>query len=212
MNWERKTLRLKVLWTFRFHLSLRSKFITIYIPQRIRRSHNDAVWKHKIKSPLTGCRRRLLRLCCRCVSTKRHISRIPVYYLYRLRAYNVNRVREKNGFKLAKARSRRYPTHTITVMDYANDIALIANTPAQTESRLHSLERAAGDIALHVNTDKTEYMCFNQRSDISILKAGPLKLVDKFTYFGSSVSSTENDISMRLAKPWTAIDRLSVIQ
>ena len=39
----------------------------------------------------------------------------------------------------------------------------------------------------------------------------PLKLVDKFTYLGSSVSSTEKDISTRLTKAWTAIDRLSII-
>ena len=38
----------------------------------------------------------------------------------------------------------------------------------------------------------------------------PLWLVDKFTYLGSSVSSTETDINTRLAKTWTAIDRLSV--
>ena len=36
-------------------------------------------------------------------------------------------------------------------------------------------------------------------------------LVDKFTYLGSSVSSTENDIDTRLTKTWTAIDRLSII-
>ena len=35
--------------------------------------------------------------------------------------------------------------------------------------------------------------------------------VDKFTYLGSSVSSTETDINTRLAKAWTPIDRLSVI-
>ena len=38
-----------------------------------------------------------------------------------------------------------------------------------------------------------------------------LKLVDKFTYQGSSVSSTEKDIDTRLTKAWTAIDRLSII-
>ena len=38
-----------------------------------------------------------------------------------------------------------------------------------------------------------------------------LKLVDKFTYLGSSVSSTETDINTLLAKAWTAIDRLLVI-
>ena len=39
----------------------------------------------------------------------------------------------------------------------------------------------------------------------------PLKLVDKFTYLGSRVSSTEKDIDTRLTKAWTAIDRLSII-
>ena len=37
------------------------------------------------------------------------------------------------------------------------------------------------------------------------------KLVDKFTYQGSSVSSTEKDIDTRLTKAWTAIDKLSII-
>ena len=36
-----------------------------------------------------------------------------------------------------------------------------------------------------------------------------LKLVDKLTYLGSSVSSTEKDIDTRLTKE--AIDRLSII-
>ena len=35
--------------------------------------------------------------------------------------------------------------------------------------------------------------------------------MNKFTYFGSIVSSTENDINTRLAKAWTASDSLSVI-
>ena len=118
---------------------------------------------------------------------------------------------KENSFKLAKERSKRYPAQTITDADYANDIPLIANTPAQTESLLHSLEWAAGGIGLHVNADKTEYMCFNQRGDISTLKGGPLKLVDKFTYLGSSISSIKNNSNTQLAKAWTAINRLSVI-
>ena len=101
-----------------------------------------------------------------------------------------------NGFKLIKERSRRYPAQTI--MDA--DIALLANTPAKTETLLHSLEREAAGIGLHVNAHKTEYMCFNQRSEISTLNGSPLKLVDKFTYLGSSVPSTETDINTRLAK------------
>ena len=37
------------------------------------------------------------------------------------------------------------------------------------------------------------------------------KVEDKFTYLGSSVSSTETDFNTRLAKTWAAIDKLSVI-
>ena len=62
---------------------------------------------------------------------------------------------KENDFKLAKERSRRYPTQTITDADSAEDIGLIANTPAQAETLLHSLERAADGIGFHVNTDKT---------------------------------------------------------
>ena len=58
---------------------------------------------------------------------------------------------------------------------------------------------------------KTEYMCYNQTGDISTLDGTPLKLVDKFTYLGSSVASTEKDIDTRLTKEWTAINRLSII-
>ena len=35
--------------------------------------------------------------------------------------------------------------------------------------------------------------------------------IDKFTYLGSSVASTEKDIDTRLTKAWTAINRLSII-
>ena len=70
-------------------------------------------------------------------------------------------------------------------------LAILANAPAQAETLTHSLEQAAGGIGLHVNTYKTGYICFNQTGDISTLGGSSLKQVDKFTYLGSSVSSTE---------------------
>ena len=94
---------------------------------------------------------------------------------------------------------------------YADDIAILANTPNKAETQLHSLERAAAGIVLHVNAHETEYMCYNQAGEITTLDGTLLKLVDKFTYLGSSVSSTEKDIDTRLTKAWTAIDRLSII-
>ena len=118
---------------------------------------------------------------------------------------------EKTGFEVTKKGSRRYPAKTITDADYADDIAILANTPNQAETLLHSLERAAAGTGLHVNAHKTEYMCFNNPGNISALDGTSLKQVDKFTYLGSSVSSTEKDTDARLMKAWTAIDRLSII-
>ena len=46
---------------------------------------------------------------------------------------------------------------------------------------------------------------------IYTLDGTSLKLVDKFTYLGSSISSTEKDIDTWLTKAWTAIDRFSII-
>ena len=123
---------------------------------------------------------------------------------------SIDKIKE-NSFELTKKRSRRYPAETITDTDYADDITILANTPAQAETLPHSLEQAAAGIGLHVNAHKTEYMCFNQTGNISTLDGSFLKLVDNFTYLGSSVSSTEKDIATRLTKAWTAIDKLSII-
>ena len=110
-----------------------------------------------------------------------------------------------------KDRNRRYPAETITDIGYADDIALLTNTSSQAESLMHCLEQAAGGVGLNVNTGKTEYKFQWKKKHISTLNGSSLKLADKFTYLGSSVSSTESDIIRRIAKTWTAIDRLSII-
>ena len=74
-----------------------------------------------------------------------------------------------------------YSAKIITDANYADDMALLVNTPNQAKTLLHSLARAAASIGLHVNAHKTEYMCYNQTGDISTLHGTSLKLVDKFT-------------------------------
>ena len=51
---------------------------------------------------------------------------------------SIDKIKE-NGFELPKKRSRRYPVKTITDADYADDIAILANTPNQAKTLLHSL-------------------------------------------------------------------------
>ena len=60
---------------------------------------------------------------------------------------SIDKIKE-NGFKLTKERSRSYPAKTMTDADYADDIAVLANTPAPAETLQHSLEGAAAGIVL----------------------------------------------------------------
>ena len=84
----------------------------------------------------------------------------------------------------------------MTGPDYADDLVLLANTPTQAKSLLHSIEQAAEGIGLHVKTNKTEYMHYKQKGAISSLSYKPLKLGDQFTYLGSNISSTEMDVNI----------------
>ena len=54
---------------------------------------------------------------------------------------------KENSFELTKKRSRRYPSKTIADADYADDIAILANTLTQVQTQLHSLERAPKSLA-----------------------------------------------------------------
>ena len=77
------------------------------------------------------------------------------------------------------------------------------NKPAQAKSFLYSLEQAARGIDLYMNTNKTKFMHFKQRT-ISTLSSKPLKLLDLITYLGNHISSTESNVDIYLAKALTA--------
>ena len=62
----------------------------------------------------------------------------PYLFIYVLRT-SIDKIKE-NGFELTKKRSRKYPAKKITDADYADDIAIQANTPNQAETLLHCLE------------------------------------------------------------------------
>ena len=108
-----------------------------------------------------------------------------------------------------KSKGRRYPTEIIIDTDNTYDLALIAITLAQAESMLYYLEHAARGIGLYGNSDKTEFMCFNENGTISSLNDKLLKLEGQFTYLRSNISSTESNVNIRICKAWTVLDRLS---
>ena len=60
---------------------------------------------------------------------------------------------KEHVFMLRKIRSKRYPLEIVTDTHFAADFAILANTPAQAESLLLSLEQAARGIGLYMNVD-----------------------------------------------------------
>ena len=153
---------------------------------------------------------RLLRHCSRSTQGDTQAPYLFTICLDYVLRTSIDKIKE-NSFELTKKRSRRYSGKTITDADYADSIAILVNTTVQAETLLRSVERSATGIGLHVNAHKTEHMYFNKTGNISTLGGNSLKLCYKFSYLGSSISSTEANIDMRLTKAWTAIDKLPVI-
>ena len=96
----------------------------------------------------------------------------------------------------------------MTDANYADDLALLANTLVLTKSLQHSLEQAVGGI---VNANKTKFMSFKQEGAISTLSGKSLKLVDQFKYLSNNISSTESNVNVQLANMLTAIKGLLII-
>ena len=116
------------------------------------------------------------------------------------------------GFTLKKSRSRRYPAIVITDTDFADDIALLSDTLAQAEKLLHRTQMAASQIGLHINEAKTEFMSFNIATPTLKTNQGKtLKYVNDFQYLGSWINSCEKDISTRIGKAWSALNKMDII-
>ena len=59
-----------------------------------------------------------------------------------------------------KAKSKLYPAETMTDSDYADDLVLLANRPAQAEFLQHSPEQAARNTGPYKNVNKTVYILY----------------------------------------------------
>ena len=69
---------------------------------------------------------------------------------------------KENDFTPEKERSRRLAAQSIMDVDYADDIALLANTPTLAEFLPYNLKKTTGATCLHVNAVKMVHMSFNQ--------------------------------------------------
>ena len=121
--------------------------------------------------------------------------------------------REDLGFQLQRQRSRRVPAITVTDLDFADDLALLAEEMEQAQEVLQRLESEAEKVGLMCNAKKTEVQAFNQDRPVVIqAKNGEtLKVVENFKYLGAWTHSSSSDISVRKALAWSACHRLKKV-
>ena len=118
----------------------------------------------------------------------------------------------ETGFTIEPSRSSRYPANIETDTDFADDIALFSDNLEKAQLLLERVEAAAQDIGLHVNEGKTKYMRYNlPQGDIWAMSGTALEEVDNFLYLGAWVDDTEKDIEVRIAKGWSALNRMEII-
>ena len=115
------------------------------------------------------------------------------------------------GFTLKKKRSRRHPATYIIDTDYADDIAITADSMENIKQLLNQIEEKAKDILLKINCGKTEYMYFNQKVDHVLINSEGTTLKKVKDYLGSLIGSTAHDIDVRIVKAWGAITSMTKI-
>ena len=81
---------------------------------------------------------------------------ISLYNLPRLCTINVYRSYKRKWFHTKKGKKQTISQK----LSWIQTTQIIANTPAQAKSLLHSLEQAARSINICVNSYKIEFMCF----------------------------------------------------
>ena len=117
------------------------------------------------------------------------------------------------GFKLDRKRSRRHNLKVITDLDFADDIALVTEELEQAQDFLHHVQENASKIGLHLNSDKTEFISFNQVQNtvLKTINDKNIKKVDNFKYLGAWFNDTANDMKIRKTLALKSCNKLNKI-
>ena len=122
---------------------------------------------------------KVLQYCCWSFA-KRYISTIFVYNLPKLWTLNVSRSNKRKWLYTKKGKKQMISCRNYNRLRLCRwfNTSCKYNCPSWIPTA-HRLEQTVGGIGLHINTIKTEYMCFKREGAISTLNGWPLKLADK---------------------------------
>jgi exonuclease III len=118
---------------------------------------------------------------------------------------------DTNGFLLARRVGRRVPEQRISVLGYADDLALVSSSAAGAQAMLNSLVTTARRVGLRLNAAKTEVLCV-PRPQVDILYDDhPLASCTTFVYLGGRVPDCSGDFLRRKRLAWSALGRLRAV-
>jgi hypothetical protein len=103
-------------------------------------------------------------------------------------------------------------SETITDLDYADDIAMLAESNMCMQTLMDQLNEAAAEVGLQISATKTKLTHRNCPVPNINLGGERLEVVDDFPYLGSRIDLSGNcsrDISTRIAKASNAFNTLS---
>ena len=119
---------------------------------------------------------------------------------------------EPLGFTVKHRRSRRHPAVTISDLDFADDIALILDQIEEAQAALMKVETAAAKVGLHLNSEKTKVIIYNQEEMQMKAKDGEvIENVKDFKYLGAWIDDSAKDVKTRKAQAWVACNKLNKI-
>ena len=118
------------------------------------------------------------------------------------------------GFTLHPRQSRRHPKVVPTDLDFADDISLLSDNVEQAQELLSRVEQECAKVGLKLNAKKTEVITYNippEHPPLTTTEGTVLKEVKDFKYLGSWVNSTEQDLKVRKALAWRALNGMTSV-
>ena len=64
---------------------------------------------------------------------------------------------------------------------------------------------------MYVNASKTKHIGFDQQGIIQTTSGEPIKAVEPFTYLGSEINSTKQDVKICIAKAWATLNKMDIV-
>ena len=138
---------------------------------------------------------------------------------YAMRKAMADGKEEELGFTIKPRRSRRHPKEVVADLDFADDIALLADAIQQAQELLLRVETECNKVGLGLNGPKTKYLAYNIDEHPPLVRHSPLvtrngtvlEQKEDFKYLGSWVDESMKDIRVRKGLAWKALNDMNRI-